>query len=116
MLSIHLNIHKMDEMRVMEMQEISIFDVTVVGGGPAGLFSTLYSGLREMKTKGIESQPESGARIHVYPETMMWDIGGLTPAPGAKVSEPLVEQGLTFDPTAVVSEKIESIARNDAGI
>ena len=106
----------MNEMRVMEMQENNIFDVTVVGGGPAGLFSTFYSGLRDMKTKVIEYQPELGGKIHVYPEKMIWDIGGLTPAPGAKVIEQLVEQGLTFDPTVVLSEKIESIARNDAGI
>ncbi len=33
-------------------------DVTVIGGGPAGLYSAFYSGLREMKTKIIESQPD----------------------------------------------------------
>lgn len=27
-----------------------LFDVTIIGGGPAGLYSAFYSGLREMKT------------------------------------------------------------------
>ena len=35
-----------------------IFDVTIIGGGPAGLYSTFYSGLRNMKTKLIESQAQ----------------------------------------------------------
>ncbi len=45
-----------------------IFDVTIIGGGPAGLFSSFYSGLREMKTKIIEFQPYLGGKVHVYPE------------------------------------------------
>jgi thioredoxin reductase (NADPH) len=50
-----------------------IFDVTVIGGGPAGLYSAFYSGLREMKTKIIEYQPQLGGKVHVYPEKMIWD-------------------------------------------
>lgn len=40
-----------------KMKDHDVFDVTIVGGGPAGLFSAFYSGLREMKTKIIEFQP-----------------------------------------------------------
>jgi len=98
----------------MEQQEL--FDVTVIGGGPAGLYSAFYSGLREMKTKIIEFQPQLGGKLHVYPEKMIWDVGGLTPIPGAKLIEQLVEQGLTFDPTVVLNEKVESITRNEEGI
>ena len=69
---------------------MEVYDVTVIGGGPAGLYSTFYSGLREMKTKIIEFQPMLGGKIHVYPEKMIWDVGGLTPVPGAKLIEQLV--------------------------
>ena len=97
----------------MDQQEL--FDVTVIGGGPAGLYSTFYSGLREMKTKLIEYQPQLGGKIHVYPEKMIWDVGGTTPIPGATLIERLVEQGLTFNPTVVLHEKIESITRDEDG-
>lgn len=96
--------------------EQEIFDVTVIGGGPAGLYSTFYSGLREMKTKLIEYQPKLGGKINVYPEKMIWDVGGLTPIPGAKLIKQLVEQGLTFSPEVVLNEKIEAISRNQEGI
>lgn len=98
------------------MDNHELFDVTVIGGGPAGLYSAFYSGLREMKTKIIEFQPTLGGKIHVYPEKMIWDVGGLTPVPGAKLIEQLVQQGLTFDPSVVLNEKVESITRNEEGI
>lgn len=98
------------------MDNHELFDVTVIGGGPAGLYSAFYSGLREMKTKIIEYQPTLGGKIHVYPEKMIWDVGGLTPIPGAKLIEQLVQQGLTFDPSVVLNEKVESITRNEEGI
>ena len=93
-----------------------LFDVTVIGGGPAGLYSAFYSGLREMKTKIIEYQPQLGGKIHVYPEKMIWDIGGQTPLQGEKLIEQLIQQGMTFSPEVVVNEKIESITRNEDGI
>lgn len=98
------------------MEQPEIFDVTIIGGGPAGLYSAFYSGLREMKTKIIEFQPHLGGKIHVYPEKMIWDVGGHTPLPGAKLIEKLVEQGLTFHPEVVLNEKVESITRNKEGL
>ncbi|MEI4622526.1 NAD(P)/FAD-dependent oxidoreductase [Bacillus pfraonensis] len=98
------------------MNPEELFDVTVIGGGPAGLYSAFYSGLREMKTKIIEFQPQLGGKIHVYPEKMIWDIGGLPPVTGARLIEQLVEQGLTFHPEVVLNEKVESITKNPEGI
>ncbi|MCL6570838.1 MAG: NAD(P)/FAD-dependent oxidoreductase [Bacillus sp. (in: Bacteria)] len=101
----------------MDKQETKeIFEVTVIGGGPAGLYSAFYSGLREMKTKLIEYQPQLGGKVHVYPEKMIWDVGGQTPILGAKLIEQLVEQGLTFNPTVVLNEKVKTISRDENGI
>lgn len=97
------------------MNREELFDLTVIGGGPAGLYSAFYSGLREMKTKIIEFQPQLGGKIHVYPEKMIWDIGGLLPVTGEKLIEQLVQQGLTFQPEVVLNTKVESIIRNEDG-
>ena len=69
-----------------------------------------------MKTKIIEFQPQLGGKIHVYPEKMIWDIGGLLPVTGEKLIEQLVQQGLTFQPEVVLNTKVESIIRNKDGI
>ncbi|WP_067838026.1 NAD(P)/FAD-dependent oxidoreductase [Amphibacillus sediminis] len=92
-----------------------VFEVTIIGGGPAGLFSAFYSGLREMRTKIIEYQPVLGGKIHFYPEKMIWDVGGLTPVLGEQLINQLVQQGLTFDPEVVLNEKISSISREQDG-
>lgn len=100
----------------MVLKNNDLYDVTIIGGGPAGLYAAFYSGLREMKTKIIEYQPELGGKLHVYPEKMIWDVGGIPPVTGAKLIDQLVEQGLTFNPTVVLNEKVEKIDRNRQGI
>ncbi|MFC4600879.1 NAD(P)/FAD-dependent oxidoreductase [Cohnella hongkongensis] len=98
----------------MSMRDL--YDVTIIGGGPAGLFSAFYSGLRGMKTKIIEFQTFLGGKVNVYPEKMIWDVGGLTPIPGEKLIEQLIAQGTTFHPEVVLGEKVTSISRGEDGI
>ncbi|XID91964.1 NAD(P)/FAD-dependent oxidoreductase [Paenibacillaceae bacterium WGS1546] len=97
------------------MNEMELYDVTIIGGGPAGLYSAFYSGLREMKTKLIEYQPFLGGKVNVYPEKMIWDVGGLTPVTGERLIEQLIAQGRTFDPTIVLNEKVTSISKDADG-
>ncbi|GGB59147.1 thioredoxin reductase [Virgibacillus dakarensis] len=92
------------------------FDITIVGGGPAGLFSAFYSGLREMKTKILEYQPHLGGKVHVYPEKIIWDVGGLTPAPASQLINQMIKQGLTFDPEVILGTKVTSISKNEDGL
>jgi ferredoxin/flavodoxin---NADP+ reductase len=91
------------------MENNEIYDITIIGGGPAGLYSAFYAGLREMKTKIIEAQPDLGGKIHVYPEKVIWDVGGIGPITGANLIKQLKEQAMTFNPEVVLNEKIESI-------
>lgn len=93
-----------------------IFDITIIGGGPAGLYSAFYSGLRELRTKIIEFQPKLGGKVHLYPEKIIWDVGGLPPITGSKFVENLVEQGLTFNPEVHVNTKVTSISKTEEGL
>jgi len=90
-----------------------VFDVTIIGAGPAGLFSAFYAGLREMKTKIIEFQPFLGGKVNVYPEKLIWDVGGLTPVTGEQLIKQLIKQGMTFNPTTVLNEKVASISKEN---
>ncbi|PPA69586.1 NAD(P)/FAD-dependent oxidoreductase [Jeotgalibacillus proteolyticus] len=92
-----------------------LYDVTIIGGGPAGLYSAFYSGLRGMKAKILEYQPNLGGKVNVYPEKMIWDAGGMPPVTGAKMVEQMIEQGLTFDPAVCLNEKVDSIKKNSDG-
>ncbi|WP_042352839.1 NAD(P)/FAD-dependent oxidoreductase [Bacillus massiliigorillae] len=97
------------------MNDYTLFDVTIIGGGPAGLYSAFYSGLRGMKTKIIEFQSELGGKLRVYPEKMIWDVGGMTPMPCAQLTKQIIQQGLTFNPEVVLDEKIISITKSTDG-
>lgn len=95
------------------MNQLDIYDVTIIGGGPAGLYSAFYSGLRSLKTKIIEFQAELGGKVHIYPEKMIWDIGGLPPVTGAQLIEQMTSQALTFDPTVVLNEKVIKMSQDE---
>ncbi len=95
------------------MKVSEIYDVTIVGGGPAGLYSAFYSGLRAMKTKIIESQAQLGGKVHIYPEKMIWDVGGLRPMRGEEFVRDLIAQGLTFEPTLCLNTKVEYITKEN---
>lgn len=92
-----------------------LYDMTIVGAGPAGLFSSFYSGLREMKTKMIDNQSTLGGKIHAYPEKVIWDVGGLTPISGEYLMDQLAEQATTFNPTIHLKTKVIDIDKTTDG-
>lgn len=92
-----------------------LYDVTIVGGGPAGLYTAFYSGMRDLKTKIIEYSSRLGGRMLIYPEKMIWDVGGVPPILGGQLIEHLIEQAKTFDPTIVFNQKVEHLEKQSDG-
>ena len=55
-----------------------VFDVTILGGGPTGLFGVFYAGMRHMRTLVIDALSELGGQLTaLYPEKYIFDVGGL---------------------------------------
>ena len=102
----------MEEYRKMKEE---LYDVTIVGGGPAGLYTAFYSGMRDLKTKIIEYSSQLGGRMLIYPEKMIWDVGGVPPILGGQLIEHLIEQAKTFDPTIVFNQKVEHVEKQSDG-
>ncbi len=97
--------------------EENVFDVTIVGGGPAGLFGTFYAGLRQMKTELIEALDELGGQVAVlYPEKFLYDVPGFSQVLGRDLVEELVKQAMRFNPTIVLGERVVSVKRLDSGL
>lgn len=88
-----------------------VFDITIIGAGPAGLYSAFYSGLRGLKTKVLDAQNVLGGKLNVYMEKMVWDVGGQPPLPAARLIDQLVKQATTFHPTICLETKVTKIER-----
>ena len=98
------------------MEKECIYDVTIVGGGPVGLFAAFYSGMRELKTKIIESLPHLGGKVaYFYPEKMIRDIGGIQSLSGDELTANLIAQAETFDPEIVLGERITQFEKHRDG-
>lgn len=85
-------------------QNLELYDVTIIGGGPAGLYAAFFSGMRDMKTKLIESREELGGRMLTYPEKIVWDVGGVGPTRASQLTKLMIQQAQTFDPTIVLGQ------------
>ena len=50
-------------------EKMDVFDITILGGGPVGLFGLFYAGFRGLRAKLIDSLAELGGQlITLYPE------------------------------------------------
>ncbi|WP_127581538.1 NAD(P)/FAD-dependent oxidoreductase [Paenibacillus koleovorans] len=96
-------------------EPLELYDLTIVGGGPAGLYAAFYSGMRDMKTKLIEAKEELGGKPRIYPEKMIWDVGGVTPIRCDRLIEQMIQQALTFEPTVVLGQQISGLERQEDG-
>ncbi len=93
-----------------------IYDITIIGAGPTGLFTAFYAGLRELKTKIVEALPEPGGQLAVlYPEKYIYDVPGHTKVLAKDLVGLLVAQTALFQPTFVYGERIETLTRKQAG-
>ena len=72
---------------------MGIYDITIIGGGPAGLFSAFYAGMRKAKTLLIDSSPQLGGQLAaLYPEKYIYDIAGLPKVKAATLVQNLLSQ------------------------
>ncbi len=90
----------------------TVYDVTILGGGPTGLFGAFYAGMRQMKTLIIESLPELGGQLTaLYPEKWVYDVGGFPKILAKDLAEGLIEQGTQFHATVAVNEMAKTLER-----
>ena len=48
------------------MTTTEIVDIAIIGGGPVGLFTAFYAGLRQASVKIIESLPQLGGQPGMF--------------------------------------------------
>lgn len=91
---------------------MDIYDFTLIGGGPTGLFGAFYAGLRQMRTKIIDSLPLLGGQLStLYPEKYIYDVGGFPKVLAKDLVAQFAEQALQYNPTVCLDEKVIGLER-----
>ncbi|MCF6092460.1 NAD(P)/FAD-dependent oxidoreductase [Microaerobacter geothermalis] len=90
-----------------------VYDITIIGGGPSGLFAAFYGGMRQCSVKIIESMPQLGGQLSaLYPEKYIYDVAGFPKVRAQELINNLKEQALQFDPAVVLEEKVLNVQKN----
>lgn len=93
------------------------FDITIVGGGPSGLFAAFYAGMRAASVKIIDSLPQLGGQLMaLYPDKYIYDIPGFPKVLAREFVSCQVEQAMAFSPAVCLDEKVVNINRRPDGL
>lgn len=94
-----------------------VYDITVIGGGPTGLFAAYYAGERDASCKIIDSLDQLGGQlVALYPEKTIFDVGGFPEVLAKDLAARLVEQALQRHPTVCLGEQVLELHRGPDGI
>ncbi|WP_078594632.1 NAD(P)/FAD-dependent oxidoreductase [Evansella clarkii] len=98
-------------------EERDIYDITIIGGGPVGIFTAFYGGMRQAKVKIIEAMPQLGGQLSaLYPEKYIYDIAGFPKVGAQELVDNLIEQASHFDQTLVLEQSVEKVEKGEDSI
>jgi ferredoxin/flavodoxin---NADP+ reductase len=91
-------------------------DITMIGGGPTGLFAAFYAGMRGMSARIVDSLPELGGQLMaLYPEKYIFDVGGFSKVLAKDLAVALIAQAMQFEPDVVLDEEIRNVVAQEDG-
>ena len=96
----------------------NIYDITIIGAGPSGLFAGFYAGMRKNKVQIIESLEIPGGQLTaLYPEKTIHDVPGYFAVKAETLVTDLVKQTAQFGVPIRLSEKVVDITpTTDQGV
>lgn len=95
----------------------TIYDITVIGGGPVGMFTAFYGGMRQATVKIIESLPTLGGQLTaLYPEKYIYDIAGFPKIRAQELVDNLEEQMKKFEQSIVLEQAVQTVEKQGDGV
>ncbi|MGZ3710567.1 MAG: NAD(P)/FAD-dependent oxidoreductase [Bdellovibrionota bacterium] len=90
--------------------EKKLYDITVVGAGPVGLFGVFYAGMRQMSINLIDSLEMAGGQLNaLYPEKFIYDMPGFPKVMAKDLVRQLWDQAQLGKPDIHFGRKITRI-------
>jgi thioredoxin reductase len=95
-----------------KLRGVELYDITVIGAGPSGLFALFYAGMRGAKAKVIDALPEMGGQLYaLYPEKYIYDMPGIPAVTGQALVDACVEQAFQWPHAKCMEERVTNIER-----
>ena len=86
---------------------MEVYDVTILGAGPVGLFAAFYAGMRQRKIKVIDSLDQVGGQLAaLYPEKVIYDIPGQPEIAAGTLIKNLEQQLEKFPVTYALGQRV----------
>lgn len=91
-----------------------VYDITIIGGGPVGLFAAFYAGIRDASVKIVDSLPQLGGQLsELYPEKYIYDVAGFPKIRAMDLVDQLLEQTGQYKQKVCLNERVESLVKRE---
>jgi thioredoxin reductase (NADPH) len=86
---------------------MEIKDITIIGGGPTGIFALFYAGMRSATAQIVDALPELGGQLTaLYPEKYIFDVAGFPKILAKDLVKNLAEQARQFDAPIHLGQRV----------
>ena len=101
------------------MPEQELKDISIIGGGPTGLFAAFYAGMRGASARIVDALPALGGQLMaLYPEKYIFDVAGFPKVLAKDLVRDMATQALQFGASTHLGEIVTGLRRveeNGAG-
>ena len=91
-----------------------IKDLTIIGGGPTGLFALFYAGMRGASAQIVDALPQLGGQLTaLYPEKYIFDVAGYPKVLAKDLVKQLVDQEAQFGQPSFLNRRVTGLEEGD---
>jgi thioredoxin reductase (NADPH) len=91
-----------------------IRDITILGGGPTGLFAMFYAGMRGATCQIVDALPELGGQLSaLYPEKYIFDVAGFPRVLAKDLVKALADQAMQFTQPVHLAQTVTGLREVD---
>jgi thioredoxin reductase (NADPH) len=88
-----------------------IVDLTIIGGGPTGLFAAFYAGMRGATAQIVDALPQLGGQLTaLYPEKYIFDVAGFPQVLAKDLVRSLAEQAARWNYPSHLNQRVTGLA------
>jgi len=91
------------------------YDIAVIGGGPAGLATAMYAGLRGLRTVLFEAESFGGQLVNLYPSKPVTNFPAQLELPSRDLALLLADQAAHFGAELRERTPVDDVAPSEAG-